>query len=462
MEKKLYGEITPDDIRAYFNSGVKYVDSVAKKPLTQEEAFEVSTDEENALEDHKKRINEANQKIFRAMRDNGLSSLSNNTLDNTPSKPRPMPKPTLRQWKSSDMSFKQEVKLDDEADYRCLLNDTGTNVRFVRVPKGYKATREEIFNLLADGGNSNVYEVHSLPSKNNPAKKSKKQFAPKFKTSDSISPLDFSTKTNHLFEAKENSTSKYRAMQDTRVSNNQFQNSITRNSCFAGIAMWSPEHAIYCLTTGRVIKGLIEVITLNVDPSHAGYTAKSTYSIREVNYESLRVMDSGSRALSKFFRFKIKEAKESLEIFGRKTAKKKLEGKILTGDYVFGGQTLYGKDDKTYKGFSVYVEEKGNNVYYLDSEIEVLELDITKLNRALNKTSKLVSLNSRCTISDDRRLSIKKGDIVKVINISKNQANMKNSVVTVIDVNNEQHSVLLKQLKPHDNDTKEKDLFSDI
>lgn len=335
--------------------------------------------------------------------------------------------------------------------YRCILSNDGLNRVFLKIPKGINLTDEELLNAGYEG-RQNIRILDYLPNREKEIlfKKKKKSNLKKKEAIKYIPANDFYTKTNDLFIDFKPFTLKH--LYDTLVRSEGRAGLIAScngKTCKAFEVIYDKNIKLIGLTTGLMKDGLVQVIGLTNDCGSLNeYNAKSNFVHAYMDPRECSGITSSSNIL-KFFRVKVTSAAKTNSLMTNyKNYRLKLVGEIFGADRIsFNMHDFNGSG--AIPCFSFYTQTTDNALRFHPDDFEVRLVDIKKLPLLNPKSNKDITQNSICTIVDDRRLNgLVRGDRVKVLSIKTSKSNMKNSVVTVMEVKSKNRFiVLLKQLK---------------
>ncbi len=162
-----------------------------------------------------------------------------------------------------------------------------------------------------------------------------------------------------------------------------------------------------------------------------------------------------------FCKIKIRGFEDSSLTFGFKNLKKTLVGHCFTPDKFKVIRKFNSIKLKKEVDIVELILEDKSTIKFLLSDIDFYYIDPKTFNgQIIYQNKKSIGKLSVCKIIDDRRINLKKNDIVIVLDIKIAKDNYRNSVVTVKKKeNNEIHKVFLKQLKIYNeqiNSTSEK------
>lgn len=347
---------------------------------------------------------------------------------------------------------KEPLKPDlTEYTYRCILTDDGVSKVFLKVPKGLDLPDNE---LVAAGyeGRENIRVIDYLPNRENTLNfKPKSKFIPKKKDPIKyIRASEFITKTNDQFIDFKPLTLDllYKSLVESR-GRGAFLDSITETKCNRFEVLFDKATRTTGMTTGVVKNGLVQVIALTHDTgSTSDYDARSYFAHGYMDGFVASYITSGNSVL-KFFRIKIISASKTNSLMTNyKNHRNKIVGEIYGSD-----RAAIGSYDFEGKGYTtciqIYSQHTDNTLRFHPEDLELRIVNLDKVPPLVAKNNKEITQNSICTIVDDRRLTgLTRGDQVKVISIKPSKANMKNSIVTVMELKSKNRFiVLLKQLK---------------
>lgn len=336
------------------------------------------------------------------------------------------------------------IKLDINMITRCMTTEDNHELMFVSCPKDTVLSDAEILEKARSGRDNLYHFLEGLPQSN---KKQKKQPVKKVavpRQNNRLNVTEFASKTNHLFD-KLSSFDVYRSLCNRQVNGNQFRASFTATACMKNVMVSDlTNNNFFGATTGKVVNEHAELLSIDVSPGGGSYTTKTSF--KRVMIPLANISPIGQYYFSRFFRFKIASTEASVKAFGGKTAKQKLKGLIVASEYInYDGkkETMDGEID----AFVITDVVSGNAHRFAASDIEIYALNSKYLQLSQKSIDRKIEKGKSVIITDDRRIGLNKGDIVKVISVSKSASNTKNSIVVVQDDKKQKHSILLKQAK---------------
>lgn len=362
-----------------------------------------------------------------------------------------------------------------EYTYRYLLTPNKRESYYVRFPKDYPADDNTLLDIALRGSDRQIRIIDNLPNQNvNKNPKSVKKPGlfnagllniriPKVEHNN-ISLDDFELKFSNLFTKPVLNIKEFYKTYKT-IGRDQFLRFLGRNTCVKNQCLsFKNDHTrevIYGLTTGVYYpeSNSVEVITINKTLRTGSYNDKSSYKLSKFNLDAISFNDNS--AISKFIRYKIIDYKNSVSEFGQPTIKKKLKGKILIGERVRPTRLTNKTGEKVLDCAEIYTS-KTSYIFCLE-DLQMFEIDPNLLPKVDMKENKKIKVGSQVKLIDDRKLvNFKKGDQATVMNLSPSKSNFKNSLV-VISNKNIKETVLLKQVKLYDNNSKkEEDTTKDV
>lgn len=251
----------------------------------------------------------------------------------------------------------------------------------------------------------------------------------------------------------------------TLLTTDSFKKKINNNKCPIGVNIFDQEKPRInnnvlneYITTGNIVNDSIEVVCINLKSKNNGimwhYFDKSKFSLSYISYFNFRVNKGTFKYLNYFIKIKIKTVDHSISLFGNKTAKTKLLNQIYEmNDFVILTDYYSAKLKNKIEIIQINTSNTKDRNKWMKfdvNDIEFLLIDSSKLTKSKNKNKINYTKGMQVKIVNDRRLiNFKKGDILTLDSLKKNNNNLLNSKIVVKNDKNLTETLLLKQIKPY-------------
>lgn len=367
--------------------------------------------------------------------------------------------------KTNSYNNKSAFKEEDLMYRTILINKR--RVMHVKCPKIFKGTDEDIVKLV-DEGRDGFYYLDYIPNKKLQflskkvalkLKNKKPKVVKKKVKASPISDEEFYTKiSKHL-------TLPNKLIPELNVTQNKFQLNVNvdRGNCLANVyGIFNDEYGIIYrgISTGVFIANdsTVEVIGIEIsnDDRYSNFNCSFTdrinprkFYVKYNRFYPLVNYDDSKNCTREydFVKVRIKDAKASANAFGFVNIKNKMVGKDFNPSEFRIKKNLDSvKLNKRVDTIDIKTES-GTFVKFLISDVEFLYIDPSKYSTQAVQAKKILQKGSIARIIDDRRLELKRNDIVKVVNIVYDKNSYKRTLLTVLDDKGKAHKVFLKQIK---------------